>query len=184
MRPDGSGPRTTRRAWLEELPHDDRLPTELGVGVPIWITGIVSRASAVVRGHGDGTARARVRTRRGLWLVCHASILCGRDGGMESVAVLIEPAKAADIASIVVEAYGLSERERQITSLISRGAATTEIARELYLSAHTVRDYVKAVFAKVGVSTRGELVAKLFAEHYEPAHAEDVVRILEDVPTR
>ena len=43
-------------------------------------------------------------------------------------------------------------------------------------SAHTVRDHVKAIFAKVGVSSRGELVARLFADHYEPAHLQDVVR--------
>ena len=48
--------------------------------------------------------------------------------------------------------------------------ATAEIAARLHLSAHTVRDYVKATFEKVGVSSRGELVAKLFAEHYAPAH--------------
>jgi hypothetical protein len=29
---------------------------------------------------------------------------------------------------------------------------------------------VKAIFEKVGVSSRGELVATLFAEHYAPAH--------------
>ena len=44
------------------------------------------------------------------------------------------------------------------------------MAAWLHLSAHTVRDYVKAIFAKVGVSSRGELVAKLFAEHYAPLH--------------
>jgi hypothetical protein len=33
-----------------------------------------------------------------------------------------------------------------------------------------VRDNVKAVFEKVGVSSRGELVAKLFADHSAPIH--------------
>jgi DNA-binding NarL/FixJ family response regulator len=56
-----------------------------------------------------------------------------------------------------------------VTRLIARGAATGEIAEELFLSTHTVRDHVKAIFHKVGVSSRGELVAKLFAEHYESA---------------
>jgi len=32
--------------------------------------------------------------------------------------------------------------------------------------------YVKAIFTKVGVSSRGELVAKLFAERYAPLHFE------------
>jgi DNA-binding NarL/FixJ family response regulator len=32
-----------------------------------------------------------------------------------------------------------------------------------------VRDHLKAIFGKVGVTSRGELVAKLFAEHYMPA---------------
>ena len=47
---------------------------------------------------------------------------------------------------------------------------TADIADELFLSAHTVRDYVKTIFEKVGVSSRGELVARLFAEHYAPVH--------------
>jgi hypothetical protein len=38
-----------------------------------------------------------------------------------------------------------------------------------------VRDHVKAIFHKVGVSCRGELVAKLFAEHYEPVHLDNTV---------
>jgi DNA-binding NarL/FixJ family response regulator len=69
-----------------------------------------------------------------------------------------------------VQAYELTTREQQITQLIAQGHGTPHIARRLHLSPHTVRDYVKAIFEKVGVSSRGELVAKLFAEHYAPIH--------------
>jgi DNA-binding CsgD family transcriptional regulator len=164
------------RAWLAELPSEQDLPSDLGVGVPMWMLGTVFGALAVARGGGDGTARSRVRTRRGTWLVCHASLLCDADDVLTGVAVVIEPATAAEIAPIIVQAYDLTDHEQQITRLIARGAGTAEIADELFLSAHTVRDYVKTIFAKVGVSSRGELVAKLFAEHYEPTHLQDVVR--------
>ena len=164
------------RAWLAELPTGLVLPSDLGVAVPMWMLATVFRALAVAWARGDGTARARVRTRRGLWLVCHASCLRGPDDSLGTIAVVVEPAKAAEIAPIIVQAYELTDREQQITRLIARGAATGDIAEELFLSAHTVRDHVKAIFQKVGVSSRGELVAKLFAEHYEPVHVEDVVR--------
>ncbi|MDR0342739.1 MAG: helix-turn-helix transcriptional regulator [Nocardiopsaceae bacterium] len=163
-------------AWLAELPHDQDLPSDLGVPVPMWMLATVFRARAVAGGRGDGTARARVRTRRGLWLVCHASSLREAEGCLRSIAVVIEPAKAAEIAPIVGQAYDLTDREQQITRLIARGAGTAEISGELFLSAHTVRDYIKMIFRKVGVSSRGELVAKLFAEHYEPSHSQGVVR--------
>jgi DNA-binding NarL/FixJ family response regulator len=40
------------------------------------------------------------------------------------------------------------------------------MARTLGLSAYTVQDHLKSVFAKTGVSTRGELVGQIFLEHY------------------
>jgi DNA-binding NarL/FixJ family response regulator len=80
------------------------------------------------------------------------------------------PMPASEVAPIIADAYELSPREREITELIARGLGTADIAAELHLSVYTVRDYVKAVFDKVGASSRGELVAKLFAEHYAPLH--------------
>jgi len=66
----------------------------------------------------------------------------------------------------VAAAHRLSPREQEVLGLIARGLDTAEIATTLWLSPHTVRDHVKAVFDKVGVNSRGELVARLFAEHY------------------
>jgi len=40
-----------------------------------------------------------------------------------------------------------------------------------------VRDYIKSVFDKIGVSSRGELVAKLFAEHYADPFHETLVEV-------
>jgi DNA-binding CsgD family transcriptional regulator len=164
------------RLWLAELPVEPGVPTDHGVDVPVWMLITMFRASAVRHGAGDGTARTRVRTRRGRWLVCHASCLRRTDGTIGDTAVVIEPAQPGAIAPIVVEAYDLSDREQQIVQLIARGAGTAEIADELLLSHHTVRDHIKAVFAKAEVSSRGELVAKLFAEFYEPVHRADVTR--------
>jgi DNA-binding CsgD family transcriptional regulator len=164
------------RAWLEELPPERTLPSDLGVELPLWLVATVFRAGAVAHGRGDGVARARVRSRRGRWLVCHATSLRPPDAPRTVVAV-VEPASPAEIAPLVIDAYGLTEREREITALIARGANTTEIAATLLLSPHTVRGYVKAIFHKAEVSSRGELVAKLFAEAYEPRYHRAISRI-------
>jgi DNA-binding CsgD family transcriptional regulator len=129
------------------------------------------RARAIAEEREYGVARARLRSAAtGQWLVCHATCLRAADGQPGTIALVIEPARAAEIAPIIVEAYDLSPREQDITRLIAQGAGTAEIAGRLYLSTHTIRDYVKTIFDKVGVSSRGELVAKLFAEHYAPVH--------------
>jgi hypothetical protein len=47
------------RAWLAELPSEQDLPSDFGVGVPMWMLGTVFRALAVARGGGDGSARSR-----------------------------------------------------------------------------------------------------------------------------
>jgi DNA-binding CsgD family transcriptional regulator len=159
-------------SWLDVLAD----PSSEDLQAPVPIIPLLARARAVAAGLEDGDARLRFRDRTGRWLVLHASCLAGRAGD-GTVAVVVEPAKSAEIAPIVIEAYGLSPRERDVVGAIARGSSTPEIAAELFLSTHTVRDYIKSVFEKVGVSSRGELVAKLFAEHYaDPFHA-DLVHI-------
>ncbi len=59
------------------------------------------------------------------------------------------------------------------------GSDAVEIARTLFLSPHTVRDHLKAIFAKMGVGSRGELVARLFADHYHSQVAATITRVLE-----
>jgi DNA-binding CsgD family transcriptional regulator len=156
-------------AWLDEVDATLVHGTAVGVPMPFEAHAYAAKVRAALRDDALGRVpRARLRTRSGVWLVFHGSVL----QGTSQLALIIEPAKAADIAPLIVEAYGLTQREVEVTRLIARGLGTSQIAATLFLSPHTVRDHVKAVLEKVGVSSRGELVAKVFADHYAPpSHA-------------
>jgi DNA-binding NarL/FixJ family response regulator len=134
----------------------------LGCDVP----SEVLTAAVEARARGRGATRTRARTRSGVWLLIHASCLHSADGSAADVAVVIEPAKASEVAALVVEAYELTPREVDVTRALARGLSTAEIAGELHLSRYTVQDHLKSVYEKTGVSSRGELVAKVFADHY------------------
>jgi DNA-binding NarL/FixJ family response regulator len=161
-----------RETWHDVLANFST--GDLRSAVPI--VPLLARARAVAAGLDEGPARLRLQDRAGRWLVLHASCLSG-GAAHGAVAVVVEPAKSTDIAPIVIEAYGLSPREREVVRAIARGSSTPDIAAELFLSPHTVRDYIKSVFEKVGVSSRGELIATLFAEHYSDAMHATAVHI-------
>jgi DNA-binding CsgD family transcriptional regulator len=118
-------------------------------------------------------ARGRARTVDGRWMVLDGTQL--GDGPDARTAVIVEPARSAELAELIVLAYGLTPRERAVTRLVIQGQSTTEIARTLHLSPFTVQDHLKAVFDKVGVRSRRELVATVFRDHYWP-------RVLQDTP--
>ena len=61
----------------------------------------------------------------------------------------------------LVEANGqtpLSKRELQVAQLVSEGHSNREIAQQLSLSQHTVKNYLFHIFEKLGMSSRVELV--------------------------
>lgn len=54
----------------------------------------------------------------------------------------------------------LSARETDVLRLIAGGATNREIADQLFLSLHTVKDYTKALYRKVGARNRVEAVTR------------------------
>jgi DNA-binding CsgD family transcriptional regulator len=59
---------------------------------------------------------------------------------------------------VCCQAWGLSPREQAPLELVIAGQDTGQIARQLCISPHTVQDHLKAIFDKVGVLNRRELI--------------------------
>ena len=57
----------------------------------------------------------------------------------------------------------LTPRERDVVRLVADGMRNQEIAVQLNLSEHTVRNYLLRVFDKLGISSRVELVLYAFS---------------------
>jgi DNA-binding CsgD family transcriptional regulator len=129
---------------------------------------VAARARALHAGQDplELAARSRVRTKSGRWLLLYGTRLSG--GAEGRTAVIIQPAAVHEVAPLVTLAYGLSERECQITRLCMTGQSTKEIAQTLGLSPYTVQDHLKSIFTKTGARSRGELVGQIFLQHYVP----------------
>jgi len=153
-------------AWLEEVAQAD-WPSSLEL--PDAVYAVAARLLAVERGGYplDQLPRLRIRTDSGRWLVLHASRL--RTAGTEGqIAVIFEEARPSEIAPLIVDAYGLTRREGEITQLVLRGLSTAEVSGQLHITPNTVRDHFKSIFDKVGVRSRRELVGQVFAQQYQP----------------
>ena len=57
-------------------------------------------------------------------------------------------------------ALGLSDRERSVLELMAVGATNPEIAAELHLSKHTVKEHTSSVYRKLCVRNRTEAVQR------------------------
>ncbi|HYG92533.1 MAG TPA: helix-turn-helix transcriptional regulator [Nocardioides sp.] len=95
------------------------------------------------------------------WLTAHGTPLSeGR------VAIALSAAGPERLLGTRVVAAGLSAREVEVTRLLCRGLTDREIARELGVSEHTAHDHVRSVRGKLGVRSRAEVSATIFAERY------------------
>lgn len=137
------------REWQDRL--NEITPGRFMVMMQVMAVGARTAAS--------GSFRARLRDVHGQWAVLQASPLIGGDD--DQIAVAIEPATGDQLTGLLLVAYGLTSRERDICREVIAGHSTADIAGALFISVHTVQDHLKSVFAKVGVRSRGELVARL-----------------------
>jgi DNA-binding CsgD family transcriptional regulator len=140
-----------------------QLPRPFPGDPPLPVSMVALQAAANATTGGTRPARARIRVRTGAWLLVHADVLDSARGETKSprIAVMLEPAGPAEMLPLLLALHDLTDRERKVTELLVGGRGTEDIAARLHISRHTLRDHLKSIFAKVGVSSRGELTALL-----------------------
>ncbi|MFE2477645.1 LuxR C-terminal-related transcriptional regulator [Streptomyces sp. NPDC059389] len=126
----------------------------------------LSAAAACGHAADEGWARvalARARTRLGqpeqadrhLTAAAYTATACSAARlGREVAAATAEAAVSAAPAE---EAYMLSQREYEISQLVSQGCTNRQIARTLGVSHKTVETHLGRIFAKLEVSSRAEI---------------------------
>ncbi|HUR17166.1 MAG TPA: helix-turn-helix transcriptional regulator [Candidatus Limnocylindrales bacterium] len=149
--------------WVNDLLEEPRPRTPAQ-------SKVVQAVAAQSRARGDGSdpiaapSRARVRTRSGEWLVVYATTLSGETGAR--TAIVIQPAVPAEVAPLLAVAYGLTNREKDVSRLCLQGRSSKEIALALGITVYTVQDHLKSIFEKTATRTRNELVGRVFLSHY------------------
>lgn len=163
-----SGP---HEQWLATM--RDPLRTTPGP-IPEVVHSVAGSARRRDRAGDRRSSTARVQAADGSWWTVHGSVADGRpsgdgataDGAIASgpggwVTVIVQPTSGVELTGITMSALRLSPGERAVCELILAGLPTKAIAAEMSLSPHTVEDRLKVIFAKAGVASRQQLVARL-----------------------
>lgn len=145
-------------AYLRALipPGDDQPP------IPAAAYNVAAQMLAVEAGVDHHRPSARVHLTSGLWMTLRAARVETTDLGLErDIAVTIEPATASERRAIFTRSHALSPRETAVVNQLAQGVDTRTLARELFVSEHTVQDHLKSIFAKTGAHNRRTLLSRI-----------------------
>jgi len=128
---------------------------------PYALRALAAAARRVAVGE---SVRSVTRTKSGRWVSLNACVI----GEGDLLTIAIGPPELNELMAVVLDAYGLSPRHRQVTEMVLRGRSTEEIMAALRLSKNTLAGYFTKIFETVGVRGRSELAGEIFLRHYQP----------------
>jgi DNA-binding CsgD family transcriptional regulator len=145
--------------WLAEIDDPDgRRVRELPMAVYAAAAGLIRLETGPAP---PSSATVQLQSRAGRWLSLHATRLHGPVG--PQIGVVVAPAPAAQVSSVLLRAYGLTDAQSRVVGLVIKGHSTRQIVQELHISANTVQEHLTGAFDKFGVRSRRELVAAVLS---------------------
>lgn len=153
-------------ALVEEINLDTRVEggdfEQLRSALREVVLGIAARL------RGDGPAdEMPVLTRRTGWgeFVFRGYTLQGQGGGAARVGLLIEQLVPIEAHLLErVNAAPLTPRQKEVALLSVKGTPNAQIAQALHISPHTLKDTMKAIYARLEVNCHQQLVERLSAD--------------------
>ena len=70
----------------------------------------------------------------------------------------------------------LTPRKWQSVKLVASGRTNAEIGKELWITENSVKQALKRIFRKLGVSSRAQMVAQVFAKNSRGQGSEDATQ--------
>lgn len=138
------------------------VPPERGLApVPANAYNVAAQLLALEAGVDANPAVARVHMTGGLWVTMRAARL-GDDGavGEPDIAVTIEDSSPAERIAVFARSFGFSPRETELLRHLVAGLDTRGLARRMFVSEHTIQDYLKVIFAKTSERNRRGVVSR------------------------
>jgi DNA-binding CsgD family transcriptional regulator len=149
-------------AWETAASHWATLDRPLLVAIARWHAA----EACMARGRRDsaaeaaGIALAGARELGARWLVSELEGLIARARlTIDAAASAVDPSPAITPETAEDDPFGLTPRERQVLTLVARGATNREIGAELYMAEKTASVHVSRILAKLDVRSRTEAAA-------------------------
>ena len=129
--------------------------------VPANAYNVAAQLLAVEAGVDHSPAIARVHLADGLWVTLRAARL-GDAGssGEPDIAVTIEDSSPAERVAVFARSFGFTPRETELLRHLMTGIDTRELALQMFLSEHTIQDYLKGIFAKTSTHNRRTVMSR------------------------
>lgn len=96
----------------------------------------------------------------GIRSVHHGGTLITQEIAKQLISQWINPSDHAIEEKIKKNNFGLTEREIEVLGELSNGATNREIARKLFLTEGTVKNYISNIYSKLDVTGRHKAVFK------------------------